>query len=67
MIEDLKETRHMIFAKHVYNLSYNKDTGEYACDCLGFQTHRKCKHVEEFKRYLEHIRMLSDEQPEEGI
>jgi hypothetical protein len=60
MIEDLKETRHMIFAKHVYNLSYNKDTREYACDCIGFQTQKKCKHVEEFKNYLEHIKNMSE-------
>lgn len=53
MIEDLKETRHMIFAKHVYNLSFNKDTQEYACDCISFQTRMKCKHVEEFKNFLE--------------
>lgn len=55
MIEDLEETRHMIFAKHVYTLSYNKDTKEYACDCIGFQVHRKCKHVKEFRRYLEDL------------
>ena len=53
MIEDLKETRHMIFAKHVYNLSYNKDTGECACDCISFQVRKKCKHVEEFNEFLE--------------
>jgi hypothetical protein len=46
----------MIFAKHVYNLSYNKDTKEYACDCIGFQVRRKCKHVEEFQKYLENLR-----------
>lgn len=56
MIEDLKETRHMIFAKHVYNLSYNKDTKEFACDCIGFQTRQKCKHVEEFKKYLKNLK-----------
>jgi hypothetical protein len=56
MIEDLKETRHMIFAKHVYNVSYNKDTKEFACDCIGFQVRKKCKHVEEFRQYLEKLR-----------
>ena len=56
MIEDLKETRQMIFAKHVYNLSYNKDTKEYACDCIGFQVRRKCKHVEEFQKFLEDLK-----------
>ncbi|MBU7018086.1 MAG: hypothetical protein HXS44_11305 [Theionarchaea archaeon] len=55
MIEDLKETRHMIFAKHVYNLSYNKDTKEYACDCIGFQVRRKCRHVEEFQKFLKDL------------
>ncbi|KYK37127.1 MAG: hypothetical protein HXS48_10045 [Theionarchaea archaeon] len=56
MIEDLKETRHMIFAKHVYNLSYNKDTKEYACDCISFRVRHRCKHIEEFKEYLEKLR-----------
>ncbi|MBU7015511.1 MAG: hypothetical protein HXS52_04050 [Theionarchaea archaeon] len=55
MIEDLKETRHMIFARYFYNLSYNKDTQEYACDCISFRTRKKCRHVEEFKKYLEDL------------
>jgi hypothetical protein len=55
MIEDLRETRHMIFAKHVYNVSYNKDTKEFACDCIGFRAHGKCKHAEEFRKYLEDL------------
>ena len=46
----------MIFAKHVYIVSYNKDTREYACDCISFQVRGKCRHVEEFKRYLENLR-----------
>lgn len=56
MIEDLGETRHMIFAKYVYNLSYNKDTREYSCDCISFRTRKKCKHVEEFRKYLEEVK-----------
>ncbi len=53
MIEELRETRHMIFARYVYNLSYNKDTKEIACDCISFQTRKKCRHAEEFQKYLE--------------
>lgn len=56
MIEDFTETRHMIFAKHVYHVSYNKDTGEYSCDCIGFRVHHTCKHIKEFKNYLEKIK-----------
>lgn len=56
MIEDLKETRHMIFAKHVYNLSYNKDTKMYSCDCKRFMVYKTCKHVEEFKAYVEKLK-----------
>lgn len=36
----------------VYALYYNKKTGEEYCSCMGFTTHRHCKHIEFLKEVV---------------
>ncbi|MGD2249553.1 MAG: SWIM zinc finger domain-containing protein [Candidatus Methanofastidiosia archaeon] len=51
-IEEYQDTKHMIYAKFVYDVSYNKDKKEFHCDCPGFQYRKKCKHIEKLEEKM---------------
>lgn len=52
IIEITDKTKNTIYAKIVYNMSYNKKTGKFTCECDGFVTKNKCYHKNDFIKYL---------------
>jgi hypothetical protein len=53
MIRDYEYTRKRIWAKAIYNISYEMGTGKFSCECPQFLYKGWCKHLTEFKKQVE--------------
>lgn len=50
-VEEEKWTFESSSSSQKYTVRYNK-RGELSCDCMGYITRRKCKHIEEVKKEI---------------
>ena len=46
---------HSAETNKIYNVTIDKKHNHVSCTCLGYQNHRRCKHIKFYKDYIERV------------